>query len=152
MGKRTPNPDQFGFAFDVPQLASVAAELAGLEAQIAAACGDILHDDARSRELIAAEMSMLLSDEVSKSMLDAYASAAREGHKVPASRFLALIAVCKRHDILDRIVRHIGAAVLVGEEVHTARLGHLDRQIAGLQAERKRIAAAAPLIRGSSGA
>lgn len=149
MGKRKDHPDQIGFTFDPPQLASVAAELAGLEAQIAAAVSDILHGDERSREAIAAEMSMLLSDDVSKSMLDAYASAAREGHKVPMSRFLALVAVCDRHDILDRLLRHIGAAVLVGEEVHTARLGHLDRQIAGLQAERKKVAAAAPLIRGN---
>lgn len=147
MGKRKTNPDQYGFAFDTPEPASLPASLAGLERQISGAVSAILHDDPRSREEIAALMSVLLADEVSRSMLDAYASPAREGHKVPASRLLALIAVCNRHDLLDHLVRSIGAAILVGEEVLTAQLGHLDRQIAQLKAKRTRIAASAPLIR-----
>lgn len=150
MGKRKVSPDQMGFVFDPPEVASMAAELAGLERLISGAVSDILHADSRSREAIAGEMSRLLDEDVSRAMLDAYASAAREGHKVPMSRFLALIAVTDRHDILDRLLRPIGAAVLVGEEVHTARLGHIDRAIAKLQAERKQIAGVAPLMRGSA--
>jgi hypothetical protein len=79
-------------------------------------------------------------------MLNAYASPAREEHKVPMSRFWALIAVTDRFELLDTLLREIGAALLVGEEIHTARLGHIDRQIARLQAERKRIAGVAPII------
>ena len=149
MGKRTATPvAQLGFVFDPPEPASMPAELAGLERQICRGVGTILQDEPRSRELIAAAMSELLDEDVSKAMLDAYASAAREGHKVPMSRFLALVAVCNRHDLLDLIVRQIGAAVLVGEEVHTARLGHIDRHIARLKAERHTIAGLAPMIRG----
>jgi hypothetical protein len=68
-------------------------------------------------------MSDLLDEEVTRFMLDAYASEAREGHNISASRFLALIAVTNRHDILDHILRRIGAAVLVGAEIATARVG-----------------------------
>jgi len=47
------------------------------------------------------------------------------------------------------MMRKIGAAVLVGEEIHTAQLGHIDRKIAALQAEKKRIAGSAkPIGRG----
>lgn len=147
MGKRKPNPDQLGFAFEPPAPARMPAALAGLERQISQAVSTILHDEERSRAVIAAEVSELLGEDVSKEMLDAYASPAREGHKVPMSRFLALVAVCDRHDVLDLLMRPIGAAILVGEEVHTARLGHLDRQIERLQEERRKIKARAPLLR-----
>lgn len=145
--KTQPNPRQFGFDFDAPHVASAPAELAGLERQISRAVSDMLKHDPRSRERMSADMSELLDEDISRHMLDAYASPAREEHKVPMSRFLALVAVTKRYDLLDRLLRQIGAAVLVGEEVHTARLGQIDRQISALQSERKRIAATAPLIR-----
>jgi hypothetical protein len=149
MGKRADrfNADQIGFDFDLPVHDGATAMLAGLERQICAGVSDILHGETRSRTVIAALMSDLLDEEVSRPMLDAYASPAREGHKVPLSRFLALVAVTNRHDVLDRLVRQIGAAVLVGEEIHTARLGDIDQRIEKLKAERREIAARAPVIR-----
>jgi hypothetical protein len=148
MAKAKPHPDQFGFLFDPPQPARDPAALAGLEQRICRAVATILNSDPRCREVVAAEMSVLLEDEVSRAMLDAYASPARDGHKVIMSRFLALVAVCGRHDVLDALLREIGAAVLVGAEVHTARIGHIDRQMARLREERKTLERQAPLIRG----
>lgn len=150
MVKAKSHPDQFGFSFDQPSPATAPAALAGLEKQINAAVGTILNSDSRPREVIAAQMTVLLGEDVSRAMLDAYSSPARIDHRVPFSRFLALVQICNRHDVLDQLLRPIGAAVLVGEEVHTARLGHLDQQISELQAERKRIQATAPLIRGGT--
>lgn len=150
MPKAKPHPDQIGFAFDAPQPATAPAALAGLEQRISRIVGTILNTEqaaGRTRGVIAAEMSDLLDEDISRAMLDAYASPARDGHKVPMSRFLALIAVTNRQDLLDPIMREIGAAVLVGEEVHTARLGHIDQHIAQLKEERRRIADSAPLIR-----
>lgn len=148
MGKAKASPDQIAFAFDAPKPATLPAALAGLEKQISRTVGTILASDPRSREVIAAEMSVLLDEEVTRWMLDAYASPARAEHKVPMSRFLALVAVTERHDLLDPLVREIGAAVLIGEEVHTARIGHIDRQIAALQAEVKALKkGGAPMIR-----
>ncbi len=147
MNRRAAHPNQLGFVFEAPQAASAPAELAGLERQISRAVAAMLKEDERAREVIAAEMGLLLDDEISGNMVNAYASPARPEHKVPASRLFALVAVTKRFDLLDRILREIGAAVLVGEEVHTARLGQIDRQIAALTAERKRVAQAAPIIR-----
>jgi hypothetical protein len=57
-------------------------------------------------------------------------------HKVPMSRFFALVAVTERHDVLDLLLRQIGAAVLVGEEIYTAQLGHIDRKMAELKEQR----------------
>lgn len=147
MAKAKAHPDQIAFGFDPPARALGLAALAGLEQRICRTAGVILASDERPREVIAAEISILLGEDVSRAMLDAYSSPARTEHKVPMSRFLALVAVTDRHDLLDPLVREIGGAVIVGEEVHTARLGHIDRQIAELQLERRRIAGSAPLIR-----
>lgn len=152
MAKAKPHPDQFGFAFEPPQAASAPAALAGLERQICRATGTILNSDPRAREVIAAEMSVLLDEEISRAMLDAYASPAREDHRVIMSRFLALVAVTKRHDVLDQVIRPIGAGLLVGEEVMTARLGQLDVQIDRLTRERNKLKGTAPLIRGGTNA
>lgn len=148
MAKAKPHPGQFGFDFEVPRPATGVAALAGLEAQICGAVGVILNSDPRPREVIAAEISVLTGEDISRAMLDAYSSPARGGHKVPMSRFLALVQVTNRHDVLDQLMRPIGAAVLVGEEVHTARIGQIDAQIARLNEERKRLKTSAPLIRG----
>ena len=150
MAQPKTHPDQFGFVFDTPVNASIAGELAGLERAICEAVGEVLNSDGRKREVIAAEMATLLDDDtMSRAILDAYASPAKDQHRVPMSRFFALIAVTQRHDVFDRLVRKIGAAVLIKEEIKTARLGHLDRQIKKFKAEQRELRASAPLIRGN---
>lgn len=149
--KRRPSftADQLIFSFDAPVPARTEASLAGLGKQVASAVGEILHKDERNRHQIAAKMSELLDETVSKDMLDGYASELRDGHNISFHRMLALIAATDRHDVLDALVRHIGGALLVGEEIHTAQLGHLDRQIEELKARKKQIAGAArPIGRG----
>jgi hypothetical protein len=137
--KRAASTDQFGFTFEPPLPARAAADLAGLDRVTAAAVAQCLKDDPRSREEIAGAMSALLSEDVTRWMLDAYASGARDHHNISAARFFALVAATDRFDILDTTLRRIGAAVLVGEELINAELGHLDRQIATLRARRKMI-------------
>lgn len=147
MAKAKPHPGQLGFLFEAPLPATAAASLAGLERRISQMVGVMLNSDGRTRHEIAAKVTELLGEDVTKMMLDAYASEARDQHKVPASRLLAIVAVTNRHDLLDPLMREIGAAVLVGEEVQTARLGHIERQIAELNEERRKLKNAVPLIR-----
>lgn len=137
MRKAAAHPNQFGFTFEPPAPAIEPASLAGLEARAARSVGAMLKHDIRSREVIAAEMSVLLDEPVSTHMLDAYASPMRDGHKVILSRFLALVAVTARFDVLDRLVREVGAGVLDVDGLLTAEIGQIDVQMAQL-AERKR--------------
>lgn len=148
MGKRRPSipAGQFAFSFEQPAPARAASSLAGLDREIAATVALMLKEDERSRFEIAGKVSELLDEDVSKSMLDAYASEAKETHSISAARLLALTAVTDRHDLLDRLTRRIGAAVLVGPEILTAELGHIDRQIAELKDRRRSIERAAPVI------
>jgi hypothetical protein len=135
----TTSVDQFIFTFDAPEPATNAADLAGIDRLIAASVGRALRDDNRQRDEVARAMSELLGEEVTRFMLDAYASEARDNHNISAGRFLALIAATTRHDILDHVLRRIGAAVLVGEEIATARAGHLRCQIDRLKDELKQV-------------
>lgn len=145
------DPNQLGFTFDPPEPVAEDAALAGLDRYIAAAIARALKEDSRSRPEVAAAMTALLDEDVSRWMLDAYASPAREHHNISADRFLAFIAVTKRFDILDAALRRIGAALLVGEEIITAELGHIDRQIATLKQRRKSIEGRAPVFQTKGG-
>ena len=149
--RRAPHPAQLGFTFDPPLPARRDADLAGLDRQIAGYVATALKEDARPREVIAGAMSALLAEPVTKLMLDAYASEARGDHNISAARALALVAVTERYDLLDALLRRIGAAVLVGEELHAARLGHLQAQQRAIAAEIKKYQASAqPITRGSA--
>ena len=150
MGKARAIPGQLGFDFAVPAPPACIGDLAGLERFICETVGTIIASDPRPRELIAADMSLLLDDDVTRAMLDAYSSPARTEHKVPMSRFFALLVVTGRQDLLDPLVRKIGAALLVGEEVKTARLGHLRQRIRELQKEERALHGVAPTMRGSA--
>jgi hypothetical protein len=141
MGKRRASidPAQLGFTFDPPSPATEDADLAGLDRVIAAKVAHVLNEDGRSRHEIAGAISALLDETITKLMLDAYASEARDTHNISAARLLALIAVTKRFDVLDALMRRIGAALLVGEELHAARLGSLQAQRALIEQEIKKL-------------
>ena len=149
MVKAKAHPDQLGFVFEAPKAPVGEAALAGLEQRVNRMVGSMLNSDERPREVIAAEMTVLLGEKVSRKMLDAYASPAREEHKVPFSRLLALVLVTKRHDLLDERMREAGMAVLFGDEVKTARLGDIKRRIAALKEEERAIERSSPVIRGN---
>lgn len=142
--------DQLAFTFEAPSPARLDAGLAGLERFVAAGVARALKEDTRSRDEVAGAVSALLDETVSRWMLDAYASEARETHSVSAGRFLALIAVTDRFDILDAVLTRIGARVLVGEEVHAAHLGHLRAQLGRLQRDiRQAEGRVTPIVRGA---
>ena len=148
MPKAKAHPDQVAFDFEAPAPRKGRAELAGLERRINETVGTMLNSDPRPREVIAAEMSVLLDEPISWAMLDAYSSPARIAHRVPMSRFWALAVVTARQDLLDPLLRDIGMAGLVGDEVKTARLGQLQQQIAAAQAEMRKLRGKAPRMRG----
>lgn len=127
MAKRRPTlaPDQMAFTFDAPLAAVEEGGLRNLERQVASAIGNILTKYPAGRFEIAGMVSALLDDEVSKSMLDAYSSEAKDSHNISLARFLALVVVTQRFDALDAILRQIGCGVLVGEEIYLAEAGHL---------------------------
>lgn len=131
MTKRRPSlsPDQMAFTFDAPMAAVAEGGLRDLERQVASAVGAILAKHPGSRFEVAGGVSALLDTDVSKSMLDAYSAEAKDTHNISVARFLALIVVTQRFDVLGAVLRQIGCDVLVGEEIYLAEEGHLRAQI-----------------------
>lgn len=82
-----------------------AASAAG---HIARAVSEALKDCGFDREAVAREMSAYLGEEVSKAMLDAYASQAREEHNIPAHRLVALAVITGDARLLNAVLEGTG--------------------------------------------
>lgn len=154
MSKRRPafSTEQLAFTFDVPRAERHQGALAGLSREVSSAVSRIIREDERSRPMLAAALSEILDEPVDKMTLDGWASEARDRFNIPFYRLLALIAVTDRADVLDALLRKVGVAVLVGEEIITAQLGHIDRQMAQLKERRRKIEQqAVPIRRANTG-
>lgn len=148
MTKRNARHDasQMAFSFEPGAAPGADGGLAGLERTIANAVSGILKEDPRSRYEIAAGMSAMLDDEVSKAMLDAYSAEAKETHNISLARFLALVAETQRFDVLDQLAHRIGCKIIVGEEILTAELGHINVQMQRLREREALLRRVAPTI------
>ena len=129
MPKAKAHPGQLGFDWNVPVPVRGEGALAGFERRVNALVGTILASDPRSRYEIAALMSELLCEDISKSMLDAYSSPARDDHRVPFCRLAALVLVTGRQDLLRDIMEPLGVSLLIGAEVEMARVGQLEQRV-----------------------
>lgn len=152
MARAPTHPDQIDFCFDAPAVPSGEAALAGFERRTNVFVGEMLNSDGRDRYAIAAEVSKLLGSDVSKAMLDAYSSPAREDHKVPFSRLMAIVVVTGRYDLLDAHMRETGCGVITGRELKTAELGSLEQEVRELQERLRTLRKTAqPIRRGGTG-
>jgi hypothetical protein len=114
--------------------------LAGSKAQIAHLLSAAIRESGFDRYQIAAGMSKLLGEDVSKLMLDAYTAESREDQNIPAHRLLAFIVVTDAFGGFDKLLQKIGCRLLVGEDIQLAALAKLeasrtslDRQIKALK-------------------
>ncbi len=149
--KRKPalHPAQMAFTFDTPTPDVSEGALSDLERKVASAVASILKRDGRSRFEVAGQVSALLDDDVTKYMLDAYSSESRDGHNISMARFLALVVATQGFDVLDALTRIIGCAVIVGDEMRLAEIGHLEAQQRDAARKLKLLKAIAkPLSRG----
>jgi hypothetical protein len=152
--KRRPafSSDQLAFTFEVPTVERHHGALAGLSREVSSAVARIIEEDGRARPVLAGALSEILGRTMTKETLDGWSSEGRDKFNVPFYGLLALVAVTDRADVLDALLRRVGVAVLVGEEIITAQLGHLDRQIAELQGRKKQIQQrAVPIGRATTG-
>ncbi|MBI1407331.1 MAG: hypothetical protein GC145_14550 [Caulobacter sp.] len=135
--KRKPSfdPAQLALHLGVPERASSDGALAMLPRQTASAVANVLKGEPRNRFEVAGAMSALMDEDVSKLMLDAYASEARDAHRISFDRFLALVAATGRFDVLRQLVRLIGCDLLVGEEAFLARIGDLEARKRSIDSE-----------------
>lgn len=123
--------------FEVPQPLLAVPGHGNYAAQVSELVGEILKGSELDRYEIAARMSRLSGDDVSKHMLDAWASPARTDHNLPFYRAALLEEVCACHVLTNWQVLQRGGRVAYGREALLAELGRQE-SIASSAAKRAR--------------
>lgn len=95
--------------------------------QVSELVGNVLKHAGMDRYEVAAQMSRLSGDDISKHMLDAWSSPARADHNIPLYRVPLLEEVCHSHDFTDWMVHLRGGRVAYGREALDAQYGKLQR-------------------------
>lgn len=110
----TRQPDLLDWTPPQAALAFEPAEIRGgtLAARISRAVSVALRDAGVSRRTIAARMTVFLGEAVSAAMLDAYASVARDAHRISLPRFLALVHATGDRRLLELLAEPMEWAVI----------------------------------------
>lgn len=140
----TNTPDLFRDFTPPPVVARYDADrvrAATMTMRVARAVSEALKTSGRSRDVIAHLMSEWLGETVQPSMLDAYASAAREKHNIPAHRLIALAAVTQDARLINALLTDTGLIAvdakyeaLIRREMAKEARDRLDREIAAADA------------------
>lgn len=85
---------------------------ATITARIAMAVSQAMQDCPLDRFAIAQKMSDYLGEDVTKNMLDAYASQARENHVIPLPRFVALVHATGDRRLFELLAEMFNWAVI----------------------------------------
>lgn len=132
--------------FVVPTPAEVRpGSIAGLDQELRQALSRSLKAQSLSRYEVAAKMSEMLGDDISKNMLDAYTAESRETHQISVVRLVAMILATKDYDLLAMIAEKVGCRLLVGEEAIGAEIGFIDQEIEELRNRRNQLKRMSPV-------
>jgi len=88
---------------------------------------DLLKRCPQSREIVAARMSELTGDAITKHQLDAWTAESREGWRFPLEYLPAFEVAVETHQITTWLADLRGCKVLVGKEALDAEIGKLER-------------------------
>lgn len=113
--------------FAVPEPAPELPGTHDFRTQVAHLVSEILKRADGDRYAVAAAMTRLTGKDVSKHMLDAYASELREDHNLPLYLVPALEAACESHLITHWLADVRGGQLLIGRDSLMAELGRLER-------------------------
>ncbi|SES24261.1 hypothetical protein SAMN04487958_110110 [Vreelandella subterranea] len=107
--------------------------------QVSELVGVVLKDCPVDRYEVAAQMSRLSGDDVSKHMLDAWSSPGRCDHNIPFYRIPLLEEVCQSHVFTDWIVHLRGGRVAYGREALAAEYGKRQQMLEKLKGDMKEL-------------
>lgn len=113
--------------FTIPQPDAPLPASMDYRGEVAHLVGQILKDAEGDRYEIAAKMSRLQGSDVSKYMLDAYASESRDGYNMPFYLAPILETACDSLVLSNYLATKRGGQLLVGKETLNAELGKMER-------------------------
>lgn len=107
-----------------------------LNVQIARVVAHACQQSGKTREKIAKEMSAYLDQTITVNMLDAYASPARENHKITLERFIALLDATDCYGLLAFICQFVGYVAVPERYADIIEIWRNDREIEERQRKR----------------
>ena len=114
--------------FDIPQQASRNYGELALGVQVAHRVAEMLKHSTLSRNEIAARMSELTGDDISKNSLDSWTAQSRVEWRFPLEYLPALEVALESHALTQWIGAIRGCKVMVGREALDAEMGKIKKQ------------------------
>jgi hypothetical protein len=118
-----------------------ASKLAGsfdVDRQFREIISAVLKNCPLSRYQVAARMSELLGQEITKAMLDSWTAESKEGHRFPAIFLPAFCEAVGQADPIRLLGRLVGVFVLPGPEALRAEIHRITEEISQKQQEKKK--------------
>lgn len=107
-----------------------------LNVQIARVVAHACQVSGKTREEISRQMSAYLDQAITVNMLDAYASPARENHKISLERFIALLDVTECYGLLAFVCQFAGYVAVPARYADIIEIWRNDREIEERQRRR----------------
>lgn len=107
-----------------------------VQGRISRAIAAALKDCGKPRTDIAKAMTEFLGEPVTKNMLDAYASQAREDHAISLPRFMALLVATRDRRLLQLVAEEMGWAVIERKHLPLIELAQVQDKLAELETHR----------------
>lgn len=113
--------------FEVPMARSPMPGALAVGHALRSLLSDLLKNSPHSRFEIAARMSELTGQEITKHQLDSWTAESREGWRFPLEYLPAFEVAVQTHDITAWLADLRGCKVLVGKEALDAEIGKMER-------------------------
>lgn len=114
--------------FEVPVPATPLPGALDFGKQLRALISNVLKECPKDRHEIAAVMSRLIGQTITKHQLDSWTAESREGWRFPLEYLPALEVACETHQVTAWLVGIRGGKMLIGKDALEAELGKLTRQ------------------------
>lgn len=113
--------------FEVPVPTAPIPGALNFSHQLRRLLSDLLKQCPHSREIVAARMSELTGEAISKHQLDSWTAESRDGWRFPLEYLPAFEVAVETHSITSWMADLRGCKVLVGKEALDAEIGKLER-------------------------
>jgi len=113
--------------FDFPRAPTPVGGSLDYSSELCHVLADALKSTPKNRYEIAARMSELTGQEISKSMLDSWTAESKTPWRFPFEYAAAFEAACESTCLQELLARKRGSRILVGEESLFAELGRIEQ-------------------------
>jgi hypothetical protein len=125
--------------FEIPAAPALTVGSLNCSIEVANVLSEAIRTSGLSRYQIAARMSELTGEDITKTTLDAWTAESKAAWRFPFEYAAAFEVACNCNDLQELLARKRGARVLVGKDTLFAELGRIQQQRSELGEREKAI-------------